>query len=73
MQYNNFQFNQKLSSSNYELGIILKKKLYFVLGYSQLLTWLKCDTSVFYFHTTWPQQGTPSFRDHLKGDCFEGL
>ena len=36
MQYNNFQFNQKLSSSNYELGIIFFKKLYFVLGYSQL-------------------------------------
>ena len=36
MQYNNFQFNQKLSRPNYELGIIFLKKLYFVLGYSQL-------------------------------------
>ena len=24
MQYNNFQFNQKLSSPNYELGLIKK-------------------------------------------------
>ena len=32
MQYNNFQFNQKLSSPNYELGLIKKKNFILYWG-----------------------------------------